>query len=633
MNTRGLVWGIAALSFALSANFAYAQRAIPTLLREQRSTSIRDPEQLPKYRLRDPEVTPETVSRPQQDLAPIEFSLDEALHRSMENTNVVRVLTGVTAVASGRTIYDASVTNTTIDMANSQFDPTLNATNTWNRLENPTAIFDPIDPNFARITGIRTDYYNTSTQLQKQNAFGGVLGFGVTATPTNFRPGVFPLNTQTTSATNLSYTQPLLKGSRVSANFTPIIVARINTEFSFFQFKDAMQEQVRGVIEAYWALVAARVDVWARRRQIDQLTEAVKQIKGGVAAQRVNRADQAQTELSLATTRATLIASEANMIQREAALRNILGMAVSDGTRLVPVTPPFREQIDFDWENLMELAADRRPDVIELKLILEADQQLIVQARNNALPQLNAVGQYQWNGLDGVMPNGNPLSAPSGAYANWTTGVTFSVPIWLRQARAQLRQQELVVMRDRINLNQGLHAAEHNLATTVRSISQTYEQYLAYREARRAARVNLEYQLSRYKTQQGILLNVLQAISDWGNSITAEAQALTQYNTQLANLERQSGTILETHGIVFVEERFGSIGPMGRFFKDRPYSSDLLPTENSPKYPVSDKPSEEDFDLKSPPNLREINRDVPYEDIKLPTLEEILNPPAKPGPG
>ena len=44
----------------------------------------------------------------------------------------------------------------------------------------------------------------------------------------------------------------------------------------YFQFKDSMQEQVRGVIDAYWSLVAARTDVWARRQQVEQLTVAVR---------------------------------------------------------------------------------------------------------------------------------------------------------------------------------------------------------------------------------------------------------------------------------------------------------------------------------------------------------------------
>ena len=40
------------------------------------------------------------------------FSLDDAIRIALENDRVIRVLAGVTAVTSGRTIYDAAIANT-----------------------------------------------------------------------------------------------------------------------------------------------------------------------------------------------------------------------------------------------------------------------------------------------------------------------------------------------------------------------------------------------------------------------------------------------------------------------------------------------------------------------------------------
>ena len=55
---------------------------------------------------------------------------------------------------------------------------------------------------------------------------------------------------------------------------------------------------------------------------------------------------------------------------------------------------------------------------------------------------------------------------------------------------------------------------------------------------------------------------MLQALNDWGNAVSSEAQQLLTYNIALATLERQTGTILETHGLVFDEERFRAAGPL-----------------------------------------------------------------------
>ena len=621
-----LIW------LSVAAQPAAAQRLVPTFFPEQRSIIVRAPSQLVPSRL-PVSLPPSTVSNPQPELQPVQLSLDDMIRMSLGNVDVVRILAGTTATNSGRTIYDPAITNTAIDQQNAQFDPTLSVSNTWNRMENPQAIFDPLaapPPTSSIITGVRNDFFNTSTNLTKQNAFGGTFGVGFDATPSRLSPGTYPLNPQTRSSSNINYTQPLLQGGRLGANLAPIVLARIDTERSYFQLKDSMQEHVRGVIEAYWSLVAARTDVWARRTQVDQLTEILRRIDATVKTGTGNRGDQAQAQLALANFRASLVASEGNLIQREAGLRNITGMPPSDGTRLIPNSPPQRDRFQPDWASITELAGERRPDIIELKLIIEADQQQYQIARNTALPRLDAVSQYRWNGLEGTMPNGQSRSSSAGAFTDWTLGVNFSVPLGLRQSRASLRARELIIARDRVNLQQGLHSAIHQLAASVRNLDQAYDQYLAFREARQAARENLRFQNAKYFTGTAIFINVQQAITDWGNLVSAEASALTQYNTLLATLERQTGTILETHAVLFYEERFAAIGPLGRFCDDECYPQNMRPSSNADRYPAGDTPSEQAFDLEQPGSLRDKRPDLNYDDIKLPSLEEIMREPSVP---
>jgi hypothetical protein len=264
-----------------------------------------------------------------------------------------------------------------------------------------------------------------------------------------------------------------------------------------------------------------------------------------------------------------------------------------------------------------------------LKLVLEADQQLLLQARNQALPRLNAVSLYRWNGLEGTMPAGDFIESPLGRSTDWTLGVNFSVPLGLRQGRAQVRQQELLIARDRANLEQGVFNAVYALALSIRNLDQFYEQYLAFRETRIAAEVNLEAQMVRYRVGVNQYINVLQAIVDWGNAVSSEAQSLTQYNTELARLQRETGTILETHGIRFYEERYGSIGPLGRMCPDVCYPMALRPTENEGAYPTSQRPSEEFFDLEDP--LEKLRERQPIDVEELPPLQlPTPQPPTTP---
>ncbi|MEE2641710.1 MAG: hypothetical protein VX768_13870, partial [Planctomycetota bacterium] len=118
-----------------------------------------------------------------------------------------------------------------------------------------------------------------------------------------------------------------------------------------------------------------------------------------------------------------------------------------------------------------------------------------------------------------------------------------------------------------------------------------------FKESREAASFNLERQIKDFERGRSIYLNVLQAITDWGNAVSSEANTLTQYNIALAELERNTGTILESHGVRFVEERFGAIGPLGRWSEPifYPYANPGTPNER--RYGDSGVKAESQFNL------------------------------------
>ena len=573
---------------------------------EQRVIDYRDPAPLPTARIPN-NLPPRTVTDPRPDTPEWRLSLDEAIRIALENANVVRVLSGTTAVASGQTIYDPAITNTTIDQANAAFDPVLSQTNTWNRTNTPLGVFDPFDPTRSLITSSPTDAYLGTLGLTKTNVLGGQWQLSGTENPTRIAlPGPFPLNPQNPTAVTLGYTQPLLQGAGFAVNTAPIVIARINTEESYFQYKDSVQEMVRGVINAYWNLVEAEIAAWAANIQVRESKEALDVADANLKAGLGRLSDVAQARVTYTQFKANLVADNANVLTQEGALRNLLGLPPDDDRRIVPVSAPTFERWKPKWDALVGLAEQRRPDIVELKLVTEADRQRLIQAKDQAKPKLNAVASYTWNGLSGEMPNGERLATAGGVYTDWSVGVNFSVPLGLRQGRAQVRQQELMIARDRANVEQGVHAALHDLAGAVRDLDSAYDQYLAFKEAREAATVNLRTQSDLFKIglplkpgQPGVIyLNVLQALNDWGNAVTSEAQQLLAYNTDLANVERQTGTILETHGLVFYEERFRAAGPLPCV--DRMYPS-ALPVVGSPhRYPGTAEPSENAFDLTNP---------------------------------
>ena len=225
------------------------------------------------------------------------------------------------------------------------------------------------------------------------------------------------------------------------------------------------------------------------------------------------------------------------------------------------------------------------------------------------------------------MPNGVRLSSNGGQFADWTLAINFSVPLGLRGPRATLRRQELILDRDWANLRQAIHAARHDLAISVRNIDQFYDQYDAFRETREAAKENLEFQSARYRGGFTIFLNVLQAIANWGDAVSSEAQTLTQYNIALAGLEAATGTILESHSIRFLEERSQFVGPLGRLGHCRDYPSALRPGPSAPQYPVGEVASEQSFNLTPPVDLSRRMRERELRRLPPPPKLDVQDEP------
>lgn len=195
---------VLALTAAYTAN---ADEPYQPILPEQRRLDIRNPGQLNQVPV-PTTPRPATVNDLQSDTPTELLTLNQAINITLANSEVVRLLGGVTASTSGRTIYDAAITNTTIDQQRGVFDPNVRLNNVWNQIENPTAAFDPLDPSNAIIRGVQNEGYGLDFGLSKRNLVGGTANLGVNANSNRITPGVSPLNPADRTATELSYTQP-----------------------------------------------------------------------------------------------------------------------------------------------------------------------------------------------------------------------------------------------------------------------------------------------------------------------------------------------------------------------------------------------------------------------------------------
>ena len=105
-----------------------------------------------------------------------------------------------------------------------------------------------------------------------------------------------------------------------------------------------------------WALVFARVQVWVREQQVEQSDFVLRRAEAQKQQGFGDAEEVTQARTSYAGFRTTLIAAKADLLDREAALRNLLGLPPYDPLQIVPTTQPLEGRVLPLWEPLVELA-------------------------------------------------------------------------------------------------------------------------------------------------------------------------------------------------------------------------------------------------------------------------------------
>jgi outer membrane protein TolC len=522
-----------------------------------------------------------------------ELSLSDAIGVALQNSEVVRTLVGgdvsaepgelsgatsigggAVGAAGGITIYDPAIAEQRVAEALSVFDTTFAASMFWTRIDQPPGVIFgggiPI-PN-------QRDQAAFSSSLTKMFATGATGGV---AFNTNyfFRPPFGGMRTPAQYTPNAEFTlrQPLLQGAGSDFNRAPIVIARLTSDITLWDFKRAMLGLVRSVEEAYWDLQAAHVALRTVEELIPYASEAVRLIEVREEIGTRIAAETAQARTQFLDFRQQRVQALATALARETALRNLMGLPPSDGRRIVPSDQPRRAPVHIDWPTTVQAALDYRPDVVRGRLGVRVRELQILMAKNSLQPSLDIEGLWRVNGLDNELDEAIGLLNDN-QFTDWQLGITFSVPIGLRQASANVQAAGLRLDKDRALLRQTTHSAVHRLGDIIRNLESLYGQYQLAVQRVNETQVWVKGRFEQLKeptTRPGeegqdtlllALTNLQAALQSWASAASDASSLLAQYNTSLAELEEAKGTLLNQYGIQIAEDpimqlRFGHLPP------------------------------------------------------------------------
>jgi outer membrane protein TolC len=365
----------------------------------------------------------------------------------------------------------------------------------------------------------------------------------------------------------LDVRQPLMRGRNIDPARQAVRVGAADRERSVYALGRTVNETIAAVERAYWTLVAAREQVWVRRRTIalaeQQRADTLARLEAGTAAE----TDLSQPDAEIARRRGELFVAEEAAVRAEQALKVLLLPAPEDAwwdRRIEPSDAPEGLVTPPEPEAAVAQALARRPEVAELATALARADILIEAARDRLRPSLDLVGTYALRGLAGdrndnlTPPFPTPIIVPGdldGAlgqsylnlaahrYLDAAIGVSMGVPIGNRVARADLAAAEISRRQAVLALDQLRTRIVAEVRNAIAGVSAAAQRVEAARAGREAATVQLQAERDRYDAGLGTEFFVLTRQNDLAVAEVAEATALADYRKAVTELSRATGSL------------------------------------------------------------------------------------------
>jgi outer membrane protein TolC len=480
--------------------------------------------------------------------------LDEAIRLALQNNE--RILSERAAHVGA----EADLTS-----AKGAYDPLIEADALWEEVTRPvnssfsgtnTGGF-PTDRSFGGDLSIR-QLLPTGGQLELRSRTGRV---NTDATFVLLSPAY---DTQL----GIELRQPLLRNLGSDRARLAKHVAQSDLRRAEASLKTVVTETMAEVEDAYWDLVAARLNVGVLNEAVDLAQEQLRETRSRVESGAAPQTEPAQPQAELERRRGEWLAAQEALSRAENGLK-VLILSETDSlwsVLLVPaeVVPPVVAPVDTAARAAEALS--QRPEVRAAQSAVERRHAERSFAHSQTLPSLDAMVSYDRFGLAGTRTS-TPTNTPglegdlgdawsglgNGDFNDTRIGVVIGYPLGNRAARgasSRAESNERQAMSDLVRVRKEIRAEVLDAAAALETTGQRIE---AARAAREAAEVQLTSERDRYAVGLSTNFLVLTRQNDLSRARLDEISAQTDYRVASTEMARATGSLLEDHYIEWTQ--------------------------------------------------------------------------------
>lgn len=291
------------------------------------------------------------------------------------------------------------------------------------------------------------------------------------------------------------------------------------------------QSVIFNVKQSYYTVLSSQRLLQVAEETLAQNQKHLEESQARYEVGLAPRFDVTQAQVQVANSALNLVNARNNVALARENLRNAMGLTSPLTAELVDDL--VYEKMDLDVDRLLSRAYAVRPELSSFVAQQQAAAERVSALWKQYLPSLSGSAQYNWTGRDFPLRPG------------WNLGLAFTFPLFdsvltsaqIGEARAELRSLEAQIE----ELQQQIVLEVRQAYLNVR---QAEESILASETALKQAQENLGIAEGRYSAGVGNIIELTDAQVLLTSARANHVQALANYKTSLAQLERAVGVEL-----------------------------------------------------------------------------------------
>jgi len=350
--------------------------------------------------------------------------------------------------------------------------------------------------------------------------------------------------------------QPLLKGFGTDANLAGYRIAKKNRDAQLFAWQHRIEEILGRVVSRYYDMMADRSRLKNRGDAILAAMELVARNKRWQEMGFFSPFEVQEAKVQLSREQESLLIVKNNFVEGQIAMKRLVlsEMNVVNSFVYLPTQTSSLPVPKIDRSEFMREAVANRLDYKAVLADAEAQEIRMKFFKNQAWPQLDLVGSYGWNGLDGSYSSSFDRVG-SGYAPEWRVGIQGSIPLGNVQARAQISAERARKEKALLQVKQKELDISNSVDLAISLIETGQQRLQTARETTRAAEeaVRIGYgQLEEGLISNSDLINQQTRLYE---SRDGELQAQAALNSGIVELWFSTGTVMNKLGVGIVGEQ------------------------------------------------------------------------------